>query len=35
MYLTEREPNPLAQAILARVDAIQANLESAIRDVLR
>ena len=29
------ETDPLAQAILARVDAIQANLESAIGDVLR
>ncbi|MBQ2749194.1 MAG: NAD(P)-binding domain-containing protein [Clostridia bacterium] len=29
------ETDPLAQAILTRVDAIQANLESAIGDVLR
>lgn len=35
MYPTEREPDPLAQAILTRVDTIQANPESAIGDVLR
>jgi len=29
------ETDPLAQAILTRVNAIQANLESAIGDVLR